>query len=506
MSEVQQFPLIINGERCEPASGTYADVINPATGEVTARAAMGDKPDVDKAVASARAAFDDTAWREMSPADRSKLLYSCAHVVMQNAQELIALEIACSGATLNRASNLDIPAVADLWMNLAEAVKTYPFVTTQSPRALPEQWHSQIFKEPVGVCGLITAWNFPLLLFSWKVGPALAAGNTIVLKPSELTPTSSIRLAELLQQVLPPGVLNVVNGDGAHVGDAMTLHQDIDKISFTGSTRVGRIVQTNCASTMKRCTLELGGKGPGIVLPDADLDMVAQGSLWAVYMNAGQACESGTRLIVHEDVYEDLLQKLADRSGQVIVGNPADPATGIGPMSTEAHFHRVMGYIQSGLDEGARLVCGGQAASVDGCEGGFYIEPTVLADVTNDMKVAREEIFGPVLSVIRYRNLEDAIALANDTEYGLSAGIWTGDLVRAQQLSRQLRAGSVWVNDWHMMRTDAPFGGYKQSGYGRELGAQSIDAYVETKAVQMSFERIPERKAMQRIVHTTLGQ
>ncbi len=506
MPEIQQYPLIINGERCEPASGDYADVINPATGTVTARAAMGDKIDVDKAVAAARAAFDNREWREMSPADRSRVLYSCAHVVMQNAAELIGLEIACSGATLNRASNLDIPAVADLWMNLAEAVKTYPFVTTQSPRPLPEQWHSQIFKEPVGVCGLITAWNFPLLLFSWKVGPALAAGNTIVLKPSELTPTSSIRLAELLQQVLPPGVLNVVNGDGAHVGDAMTLHRDIDKISFTGSTRVGRIVQTNCASTMKRCTLELGGKGPGIVMPDADLDMVAQGSLWAVYMNAGQACESGTRLIVHEDVYEELLQKLAERSAQVIVGNPAEPATGVGPMSTEAHFHRVMSYIQSGVDEGARLICGGSPATVAGCEGGFYIQPTVLADVTNDMKVAREEIFGPVLSVIKYTDIEEAITLANDTEYGLSAGIWTGDLVRAQQLARELRAGSVWVNDWHMMRTDAPFGGYKQSGYGRELGAQSIDAYVETKAVQMSFERIPERKAMQRIVHTTPGQ
>lgn len=506
MSNVPLYPLIINGERCEPVSGRYDDVINPATGEVVGRAAMGGAADVDAAVSAARAAFENRRWREMSPADRSKILYACAHVVIQNAQELIGLEIACSGATINRASNLDIPAVADLWMNLAEAVKTFPFVSVQSPRPLPEQWHSQIFKEPVGVCGLITAWNFPLLLFSWKVGPALAAGNTIVLKPSELTPTSSIRLAELMQEVLPPGVLNIVNGDGPEVGDAMTLHADIDKISFTGSSRVGRIVQTNCASTMKRCTLELGGKGPGIVLPDADLDMVAQGSLWAVYMNAGQACESGTRLLVHESIYDELLEKLAALSAKVIVGNPADPATGVGPMSTEAHFHRVMGYIDSGIAEGARVVCGGKPATVAGCEGGFYIEPTVLADVTNDMKVAREEIFGPVLSVIKYSDVEEAVRLANDSDYGLSAGIWTGDLVRAQQLARELRAGSVWVNDWHMMRTDAPFGGYKQSGYGRELGVHSIESYVETKAVQMSFERIPERKAMQRLVHTTLGQ
>jgi aldehyde dehydrogenase (NAD+) len=505
MSEAPQYQLVINGERCAPASGEYADVINPATGGVVGRAAMGSAADVDRAVAAARAAFEDRAWREMPPAERSRVLYRCAQLVMAHAPELIELEISCSGATLNRASNLDIPAVADLWMNLAEAVKTYPFVEVQPPRPLPEPWHSQVWREPVGVCGLITAWNFPLLLYSWKVGPALAAGNTIVIKPSELTPTSSIRLTEILQEVLPPGVLNIVNGDGPTVGDAMTLHPGIDKISFTGSTRVGKLVQANCATTMKRCTLELGGKGPGIVLPDADLDLVAQGSLWAVYMNAGQACESGTRLLVHEEVYDALLEKLAARSAEVVVGNPADPATGVGPMSTEAHFHKVMGYIESGIAEGARLVCGGQPAEVPGCEGGFYVQPTVLADVTNDMKVAREEIFGPVLSVIKFSSEEEAIRLANDTDYGLSAGIWTTDLVKAQRLARDLRAGSVWVNDWHMMRTDAPFGGYKQSGYGRELGRYSIDAYVETKAVSMSFERKPEKKGMQRIVHTRMA-
>jgi aldehyde dehydrogenase (NAD+) len=502
MSEHPLYPLIINGERCQPSSGEYADVINPANGEVVGRAAMAGAADVDSAVAAARAAFDNRCWREMPPTERSRLLYACAQLVMANAQELIELEISCSGATINRASNLDIPAVADLWMNLAEAVKTYPFVEPQSPRPLPEQWHSQVWKEPIGVCGLITAWNFPLMLFSWKVGPALAAGNTIVIKPSETTPTSSIRLAEILQEVLPPGVLNIVNGDGPVVGEAMTLHPDIDKISFTGSTRIGRVIQANCATTLKRCTLELGGKGPGIVLPDADLDMVAQGALWAVYMNAGQACESGTRLLVHESVYDEVLEKLAAKSADVVVGNPADPATGVGPMSTEAHFRKVMGYIDTALVQGARVVCGGEQAHVPGCEGGFYVEPTVLADVTNEMQVAREEIFGPVLSVIRFSSEEEAIALANDTDYGLSAGIWTSDLVRAQQIARELRAGSVWVNDWHMMRTDAPFGGYKQSGYGRELGRYSIDAYLETKAVSMSFERDPARKNMQRIVHT----
>lgn len=504
MSETPQFPLIINGERCEPQSGEYADVINPATGDVVASAAMGNAADVDAAVSAARAAFNDKAWRHMPPAERSKVLYQCAQLVMANAEELIGLEISCSGATLGRCSNLDIPAAADLFMTMAETVKAYPFVQAQSPRPLPEQWHSQVWKEPIGVCGLITAWNFPIMLFAFKVVPALAAGNTIVLKPSELTPTSSVRLAEILQEALPPGVLNVVNGDGPSVGEAMTLHPDIDKISFTGSTRVGKQVQANCSTTLKRCTLELGGKGPGIVLPDADLDMVAQGALWGVYMNAGQACESGTRLLVHKDVYDDLLEKLAARSAEVVLGNPADPATGMGPMSTETHFHKVMGYIESGIAEGARLVCGGKPAQVPGCEGGFYVQPTVLADVSNDMKIAREEIFGPVLSVIRFSDVEEAITLANDTEYGLSAGLWTTDLVRAQQLARELRAGSVWVNDWHMMRTDAPFGGYGQSGYGRELGG-SLDSYLETKSVSMSFEQVPQKKAMHRIVHTQMA-
>ena len=466
---------------------------------------MGNEADVDAAVAAARAAFDNSDWRHMSPADRSKILYSCAQVVMANAQELIGLEISCSGATVTRAGNLDIPAVADLWMNLAEAVKAYPFIETLSPRPLPEQCHTQVWKEPIGVCGLITAWNFPLLLLGFKVGPALAAGNTIVLKPAETTPTSSMRLIELLQEVLPPGVLNIVNGDGAIVGEAMSLHADIDKISFTGSTRIGKVVQTNCATTMKRCTLELGGKGPGIVLPDADLDMVAQGALWGVYMNAGQACESGTRLLVHEDVYDELLEKLAAKSAHVVVGNPADPATGVGPMSTETHFHKVMGYIDSGVAEGARIVCGGKPAEVAGCEGGFYVEPTVLADVNNDMQVAREEIFGPVLCVIKYSDTDQAIAIANDTPYGLSAGVWTGDLVEAQRIARALRAGSVWVNDWHMFRTDAPFGGYKQSGYGRELSSHSIDSYVETKTMSMSFERKPAKKGLHRIVHTQMA-
>lgn len=502
VSEIPVFNHIINGKPVVPVAGEYGEVINPANGAVVAKAALGTEGDVDAAVKAARQAFENREWRQMSPEARSKILYQCAHMVMAHAEELIGLEVACSGATANRAANMDIPAVVDLWMNLAEMVKTYPFVENQSPRLLPEQWHTQIWREPIGVCGLITAWNFPLLLFSWKVGPALATGNTMVLKPSELTPTSSIRLAEILQHVLPPGVLNVVNGYGHVVGEAMSQHRDIDKISFTGSTRVGRQIQVNCANTMKRCTLELGGKGPGIVLPDANLDLVARGALFGVYMNAGQACESGTRLLVHESVHDALVEKLVEVSAEVVVGDPMSPATGMGPMSTETHFNRVMGYIEAGTSEGAKLVCGGEPAHVAGCENGFYIKPTIFTGVTNDMKIAREEIFGPVLSVIKFSDLDEALALANDTDYGLSAGVWTTDLVKAQAIARDLKAGSVWINDWHMLRTDTPFGGYKQSGVGREMGKYSLDSYVEIKSVSMAFEQEPGRKAMHRLVYT----
>lgn len=504
-AQVSRFPLIINGQRREPKSGQYMDVVNPATGEVVASAAMAAVADLDDAVAAARAAFEDRNWRQMPPGERSNVLYRCAQLIMANAQELTALEVAASGGTVNRITGLDIPAVVDLFMVLAEEVKEYPFVENLAPRILPEMCHTQVWKQAIGVCGLITAWNFPLLLAGLKLAPALAAGNTVVIKPSETTPTSTIRLVEILQQALPPGVLNVVNGEGSSVGEAISLHPGIDKVSFTGSTAIGKRVQVNCAASVKRCTLELGGKGPGIVLPDADLDMVAQGALWGVYMNAGQACESGTRLLVHEDVYDELLVKLAQRSADVIVGNPLDPATGMGPMATQGHFNKVLAYIDSAIEDGGRLVCGGARAQVPGCENGFFVQPTVLADMTNNMQTAREEIFGPVLAVIKYATQEEAIALANDTDYGLSAGIWTRDLVRAQQIAAELNAGSIWINDWHMMRTDAPFGGFRQSGQGREFGKYSIDGYVETKSVSMSFETEPGKKGLHRIVHTQMA-
>ena len=376
-------------------------------------------------------------------------------------------------------------------------------MTSLSPRPLPEQVHTQVWKEPIGVCGLITAWNFPIMLLAMKLAPALAAGNTVVIKPSELTPTSTVRLAEIISEILPKGVVNVVTGLGEDVGEAMSLHPDINKISFTGSTRIGKHVQRTAVDTMKRVTLELGGKGAGIVMPDANLERTAYGALFGVYMNSGQACESGTRLLVHESIYNQMIDQLVTISAGMKMGNPADPKIGMGPMSTHEHGERVLGYIESAKEQGATVVCGGKRAEVPGCEGGFFVEPTIIADVTNDMRVAREEIFGPVLSVIKFSTTEEAIEIANDSDYGLSAGIWTEDLIEAQHLARELQAGSVWINDWHMMRTDAPFGGYKQSGYGREFSKSSLDSYTETKSISSSFEQDVSKKTLYKTLFKT---
>ena len=508
MASAQNLPrysLIINGEVCEPAGGEYEPVIDPATGNNIAQVAVGSEADLNQAVAAAKTAFENPEWRDMEPEERARVLYKCARLLKVHALELLGLEMSASGGTFNRIARMDLPAAIDMFRVLAEEVKTFPFVESMPPRSVPENVHTQIWKEPIGVCGLITPWNFPLLLLAMKLTPALAAGNTIVIKPAEITPTSTIRLVEILQQALPKGVLNVVPGHGPVVGEAMSLHKDIDKISFTGSTNVGKQIQVNAAASLKRVTLELGGKAPAIVMPDADLDLMAHGALWGVFMNSGQACESGTRLLVHESIYEQTLDKLKAVSEKIVVGNPADPATGMGPMSSESHFNKVMGFIDSAKADGARIVCGGEREMVEGCEGGFFVQPTVVADVTNDMKVAREEIFGPVLAVIKYSTTEEAINIANDTDYGLSAGLWTDDLIKAQKIARELRAGSVWINDWHMMRTDTPFGGFKQSGYGREFGRASLEAYVETKAVATAFQRLPEKKSLHKIVHTTLA-
>lgn len=486
----------IDGVNVAPASGEYMAVHNPATGEIISEVACGNEADVDRAVAAAQRAFNDPAWRDQTPTQRAALINKFIEVIKHNAQELAYLEIISSGATVSRVGVLDILMMVDACMVMADVLQTYPFTQTAPAKTLPEMTDVKIVQEPIGVCGLIPAWNVPMVMFMQKILPALAAGNTVVVKPAELTPNTSTRLTQLLAPLLPPGVLNLVNGAGSVVGEAMTLHPGIGKISFTGSTAIGKRVQVNAAATLKRVTLELGGKGAAIVTADADLDAAAKGILFGVMLNAGQACESGTRLLVHESVYEPLLGKLAELANGLKVGNPLDPQTVIGPMSHAIHGERVLGYIRSAVEAGARVICGGERAVVPGCEGGFFVQPTVLADCNNHMKAVREEIFGPVLCVIKYSDEADAIAIANDSDYGLSAGVWTGDVLAAQSIARRLRAGSVWINDWHMLRSDVPFGGFKQSGTGREFGVAGLEAFLETKAISTAFQRDPAKKQM----------
>lgn len=361
-------------------------------------------------------------------------------------------------------------------------VETLPIVTALGPSK------NQIVREPIGVVAAITPWNFPLVLAMWKIAPALAMGNSIVLKPASNTPLGSLKLAELAVEAgIPPGVFNVITGPGSSVGEALVTHKEIDKVAFTGSTEVGRKIMELASGTVKKVTLELGGKAPAIVLPDADLELAIPGILLGVFFHSGQVCESGTRLLVHESIYEEVIQKLAATSSTIKLGNPLDPSTGMGPLISKQQMETVLSYIESGLNEGARLVCGGKRASGPEVDNGYYIEPTIFADVTNDMKIAREEIFGPVLSVIKYSTEEEAIEIANDTIYGLSGGIWSRDVVKANKIASKIKAGTIWINDWHMFRVDAPFGGYKQSSLGRELGTNVLDEYTEVKHIHTSL-------------------
>ena len=500
---IPELDHFIDGSTCAPSSGEYMDVENPATGEVISRVACGNAADVDRAVAAAQRAFDDPSWRLLPAADRAALLNQFVGIIKHNAQELAYLESISSGGTVSRIG-LDMLLIVDSIVTMADTVGSYPFTRSLPVRTVPEPTDVTVVMEPIGVCALIPAWNMPMLLFMNKLLPALAAGNTVVVKPSEQTPHTALRLAQLLSPLLPPGVLNIVNGAGPVVGEAMALHPGIGKISFTGSTAVGKRIQANSAASLKRVTLELGGKGAAIVTADADLDAAAYGALFGAMLNAGQACESGTRLLVHESICEPLLARMAALANGLSIGSPLDPLTSIGPMSNAAHGNRVLNYIRSALDEGAQLVCGGERIAVPGCEGGFFIAPTILANCDNRMKAVREEIFGPVLAIIKYSDIDEAIAIANDSDYGLSAGIWTVDVVAAQGIARRLRAGSVWINDWHQLRADTPFGGYKQSGQGRENGIAGLESFLETKAITTAFQRDPAKKTMTYgIVHKT---
>ncbi len=493
---VQTYDLFINGEWVPSSSGETFDVINPANGAVVAKAAKGNAEDVNKAVEAASNAFEQAEWREMSPNDRADILFQIGNNIAKHGQELVLLEALTSGGTIRRVGGNDILLMVDLFQQMAKFIKEYPFSETLPEPLFPGPAHNFVWREPLGVCAAITPWNMPLLIATWKIAPALATGNTIVIKPASNTPVSTLKLAEIISEVVPPGVINVVPGPGGDVGETLVTHPKVEKVGFTGSTEVGRRIMMLASGTIKNVTLELGGKSPSIILEDADLDIAIPGSLFGVFLHAGQLCESGTRLFVPNSIYDEVIDKLVALTKTLKIGHQLDLGTSIGPVISQEQKDTILSYIETGKAEGARLVCGGKEAEVKGGENGFFIEPTIFADVTNDMKIAQEEIFGPVLSVIRYDTVEEAIEMANDSIYGLASGVWTKDVNKAYDIARKLKAGVVWINDWHMLRNDAPFGGYKQSGIGREMGKYSLDAYTQLKHVHTSMvHEIKERRA-----------
>jgi aldehyde dehydrogenase (NAD+) len=470
--------LLINNQWLPASSGTTMEVVNPATEEVIASVASAGSADVDAAVAAARAALDGP-WGKMSARERGRLVSRLADRLMDKADDVARLETIHNGKPIGESRNIEIPAAAECFEYYAG------WADKVMGETIPVKGNHLTYtlREPIGVVAAIVPWNFPLLLAAWKVAPALACGNTVILKPASQTPLTAIALGEIAIEVgLPPGVLNVITGPGSSVGQALVEHAGIDKVAFTGDTSTGKAIMRSAAETLKTITLELGGKSPNIVLADADLDAALRGVAVGIFYGKGEVCAAGSRLLVDRTVKNEFIDKLAARTKKMVPGDPLDPKTRFGAVSSKKQLETVLRYIESGRTEGATLVAGGERADI-GTGKGYFVQPTVFADVTPGMTISREEIFGPVLAAIEFADLDEAIARANDTPYGLAAGVWTRDIKKAHYVARKLQAGTVWVNTYNVYDTAAPFGGYKQSGFGREMGAHALQHYTQVKSV-----------------------
>lgn len=478
---VKDRPMLIGGKWIDSQSGKTFPTINPATGETICHVAEGDKADIDLAVAAARRAFESGPWPKMNASERGRLLNKLADLMEKHIEELAALESLDNGKPIRDALNADLPL----------SIKCYRYYAGWADKIhgktipIDGPYHCYTRHEPVGVVGQIIPWNFPLLMQAWKWGPALAAGNTVVLKPAEQTPLTALRVGELAMEAgFPDGVVNIVPGYGPTAGAALSSHMDVDKIAFTGETRTGQIVMTAAAqSNLKRVSLELGGKSPNIVFADTDLDAAVEGAYFGLFFNQGQCCCAGSRLFVEEKIRDEFVNKLLARAKSQRLGDPLDPETTQGPQVSQEQFDRIMGYIESGRQEGAKLLIGGQRFG--NC--GYFIEPTIFTDVQDEMKIAREEIFGPVMNVLTFKDVDDVIARGNRTFYGLAAAVWTRDINKALRIANSLRAGTVWVNCYDVFDAAAPFGGYKMSGIGRELGEYALQLYTEVKTVTIGL-------------------
>jgi acyl-CoA reductase-like NAD-dependent aldehyde dehydrogenase len=475
---VDRKQLFIGGAWVDAAGGGTMPVVNPATEAVIAEVASATAADVDAAVAAARAALAGP-WGQMPARDRGRLLSKVAARLTERIAEVARLETLHNGKPIREALHVEIPLAAEVLHYYAG------WADKIHGETVPVQSNGFVYtrREPLGVVAAIVPWNFPLLLAMWKVAPALATGNVVILKPASQTPLTALALAEIVAEVgLPPGVLNVVTGSGGTVGQALVAHPGIDKIAFTGDTSTGKGIMRAAADTLKQVTLELGGKSPNIVFPDADLDAAIRGATVGIFYGKGEVCAAGSRLLVDRSIKDQFIDRIAARTKKMVAGDPLDPGTRLGALSSKAQLDRVLNYVEIGKREGARLVAGGSRTDI-GTGKGFFMQPTVFADVTPEMTIAREEIFGPVLAAIEFGDVDEAIARANDSMYGLAAGVWTRDLKKAHYVASKLQAGTVWVNTYNVYDVGASFGGYKQSGFGRELGRHALDYYTQQKTV-----------------------